>query len=295
MSHESIPFIGVVTALEAETKAVCRKAKAEAGEPFPRFDCSTAEARVVCLQCGPGPERALAAARQLISQGADMLLCVGAASGMDREAQSGHLLLTRDVLLLHDAHPMPIPHADQGDADRTPDIQPDNALVKTLEAKKLTVHVRPLLTAPPPLFGQEDRTHWNAETGAAALDTESAGAALAALESHRPFLALRALGDSVERPVSPEVLAACSGGGGWSLFRRIVRHPGLFIKLWRMGREYSNALDALSKAWNPVLEHCVHALLKAAPTGSTPEQPAQSSDSAPDARQESDSSKTPLQ
>ncbi|MEF2144097.1 MAG: hypothetical protein V3573_01510 [Desulfovibrionaceae bacterium] len=247
----SIPFLGLITALEAETRTLCGKARSISTPPFRRNEFEFEGARVVCLQCGPGPERSLAAARALVREGAGMLLCSGVSGGLDPEVRSGDLILTEGCMLAEEEMPLPIPTPRQ-------ELAADAA--DALEQAGISVLVRPILTTRAPLLDMDRKTRWFAVSGAASVDMESAGTALAAMEADLPFLALRAICDPADRPIPPEMLTACSPDGGvklGGLFRGILRRPRLLGELWRTGRDYSRALDALAKARAPLFRFCL--------------------------------------
>lgn len=89
----------------------------------------------------------------------------------------------------------------------------------------------------------------HAQTGADIIDNESHIAAKFAHASGLPFLAIRAVSDSVTHPLPPAALIALNPEDGspnlpaiaWSL----IRHPLQLPALLRTAREYRKALDAL--------------------------------------------------
>jgi nucleoside phosphorylase len=247
------PFLGLITALESETKAF------GGGKPTPQghfqrreFDC--AQGRVVCLQCGPGPERSLAAARELVAEGAGALLCAGVAGGIDAQSECGELLLSEDVQLVHEGTPLAVPQERPGLAE---------AALLLLAGSRLRFRAGIMLTTATPLLDLSERERWHTLTGASAVDTESAGVALAAMEARIPFLAARAVCDSIKRPVSKAMLAACDNGAAGSmrgLVRAILRRPSLLGDFWRAGRDYSKALDTLRNARKALFQACFEAM-----------------------------------
>ncbi|MGE4290755.1 MAG: hypothetical protein AB7E32_00970 [Desulfovibrio sp.] len=252
--NDSRPFLGLITALESETRALCGNVRTTVQGHFLRAETHCAQGRVVCLQCGPGPERALAAGRELATQGAGVLLCAGVASGIDPETRCGELLLGNTVCLLHENLPLAVPN------DAPSSVE---TALRLLAEAKMPARSRPLLTTANPLLDAEERRHWFETTGAAAVDTESAGVALAAMEAKLPFLAVRAVSDSVSQPVSKEMIAACDNGAigsAFGLIRTILQRPSLFGEFWRAGREYARALDALKKARKALFQACFESL-----------------------------------
>lgn len=263
--HDSRPFLGLVTALESETKALCGNGKATREGLFLRREHRTRNGRIVCLQCGPGPERSLAAARDLAQEGAGVLLCAGVASGLAPEARSGELVCTTQILLAHKGEPLPVP------LDCDP-LGPEAA--KRFPASE-GGRPRTLLSTTTPLLAPEEKQSWRERTGAYAVDMESAGVALAAGEAGLPFLAAQAICDTVSRPLSRRMLDVCEGASGASAFgllRTMLRSPSLTGEFWRAGRDYARALDALKQAREELFELCFAAMPDpAASADATPE------------------------
>lgn len=258
MSHtnDTLPLLGLVTALESETKALCGNIKLQRDASFQRGELQLPHGRVICIQCGTGPERSLSAGRKLVAEGAEMLICAGMASGLDPSVTNAELLVTQNVILAHEDAPLPIP-VDE-------DLLDLGVLLELINVK-VTAFSQPLLTTPTPLFNMVKRMLWFERSGAVATDMESAGVALAAMEAKLPFLAIRAICDTVKRPISDDVLAACAASGTsmFSLLRSVVRHPSLLSDLWKTGRDYSRAMETLKATRDGLFEACFQAVTNA--------------------------------
>jgi adenosylhomocysteine nucleosidase len=87
-------------------------------------------------------------------------------------------------------------------------------------------------------------------SGAAIIDNESHIAAEFACQRGVPFVAVRAVSDSVDKPLPPAALIALDAHGKpniAAIAKSLLRHPGQIRALIRTAREYKKALHAM--AW----------------------------------------------
>ena len=94
------------------------------------------------------------------------------------------------------------------------------------------------------------------ETGAIAVDMESAAIAEACQAKRVPCAVVRAISDAADTLLSPRLVDLLSGGrvSSWRVLSAVMRSPGLIIELWRLardtrlaGRRLANALSRLSE------------------------------------------------
>ncbi len=89
--------------------------------------------------------------------------------------------------------------------------------------------------------------------GADAVDMESAAVAEVCAEKRVPFLAVRAVSDTVDTALSPELVRLLSGGNVsvWKAIRALVRKPSLLGEFRRLARDTRlaarNLADELAK------------------------------------------------
>jgi nucleoside phosphorylase len=105
-----------------------------------------------------------------------------------------------------------------------------------------------LLSVAKPVVSSADRQALHRETGALAVDMETATAARCCAEAGIPFASLRAVSDAVDSPISPELSAAFSGEHV-SLRRlalAVLRRPSLLVELARLARQSRVASEALA-------------------------------------------------
>jgi adenosylhomocysteine nucleosidase len=95
-----------------------------------------------------------------------------------------------------------------------------------------------------------EKARLHAESGAHAVDMESAAAEAVCRERSVPFLAVRAVSDTAAAALSPQLVRLLSGGGV-SLPRvaaAILRRPAFLRELIRLGRDTGIATRELSTA-----------------------------------------------
>jgi len=168
------------------------------------------------------------AAARAVAGGAAGLLSLGLAGGLDPGARPGLLLVPASVLCDGRWHTA------------------DPALLAWLGGA--TPHR--LLAADAPAVGAGDKQRLWHETGATALDLETAAVVRAAAAHRLPFAVLRAVCDPAERTLPPAALVALDARGtigpvrvAWS----IVRHPGQVPALSRLAADAVAARRALAR------------------------------------------------
>lgn len=166
-------------------------------------------ARVVVS--GMGAERAQATARALLDAGAGGLLVWGIAGGLEAELRPGTLLLPRRVI---DA---------AGDAFPSEPRWREHLARHIPEGMK--ADDRPVVTVSHPVSGRDAKTALARQSGAVAVDLETAAVARLARERGVPFAAVRAIADPLELAL-PGVLRRARSGRFLALevaLRSIVR------------------------------------------------------------------------
>ncbi len=86
--------------------------------------------------------------------------------------------------------------------------------------------------------------------GADAVDMESAAIAEVCAERGVPFRAVRAVSDTVDTALSPELVRLLSGGNvsPWKAIRALVRKPALLVEFRRLARDTKLAARTLADA-----------------------------------------------
>jgi adenosylhomocysteine nucleosidase len=164
------PAVAVVAALSVESRCLARRLRGR--KP----------GGLTLHQCGPGAARAARVAAAAVERGAAALVSWGLAGGLDPAAAPGTIVLPRHVLTSRRG---PSYHVDARWQAR---------LVAALQPS-FPVQQGSLLTSDEVLRGPEDKARAALETGAVAVDMESAGVAEAAAAAGVPFVALRVVAD----------------------------------------------------------------------------------------------------
>jgi nucleoside phosphorylase len=107
-----------------------------------------------------------------------------------------------------------------------------------------------LLTAPRLAATPADKRVLARQTGAVAVDMESAAIAEACQERPVPCAVVRAISDAADTALSPQLVALLSGGrvAPWRVLAAVGRSPGLVIELWRLARDTRIAARRLADA-----------------------------------------------
>jgi len=233
--------LGIVTALLAEARSLGLK------KPRPGQTQALGEHLLVRLS-GMGPERAALAARQLLDDGAQALVSFGTAAALQPELRPGTLCLPREVLWQEQRWA-----ADESLRSRL--------LTKLPTQRRWQVCGRPLLTVSEACVEPRGKEALGRSHGAAALDMESGAVAAVATEAQRPWLAVRAILDPLQRRLPKAAL------GGVDAFGRLQprvflgllsRRPQDLPVLMVLGRDLEAASTSLRRA-----AECLHAGLDA--------------------------------
>lgn len=189
-----------------------------------------------CRVGGVGARAAARAAEAALEEGAEALVSWGVAGGLTRELEAGMLIVPARV------------HTQGG---RTHSCDPEwRRLVAAQLSEWDAVREGDLAEAAGPVASRQARAALHQRTGALGVDMESAAVAGVAAEAGVPFLAVRAVADTVRRPLPEAVLAACPDGvvrplrAGAAVLRRPWELPGMV----RLARDFGRALATLRAA-----------------------------------------------
>jgi adenosylhomocysteine nucleosidase len=183
---------------------------------------------------GAGPIAAAHAAALLIEEGVCALVSWGCAAALDPHLKPGDLILPRRI------------------------VGADGVLLETSRdwrdrlsgrlAGRLSVHQGALAESTAIIATPTEKARIFAETGAIALDMESAAIARAALGNGLPFLAIRAIADPAAMTVPASVLVALDETGKVRI-PKVLSHallnPGDFPGLIRLGWHFRAAMKTL--------------------------------------------------
>ena len=185
--------------------------------------------------CGMGPERAAAAARALIGEGADGLLSWGTAGALVSGLAPGTLLLPGAV-------------ADEAGTC----VEADGAWLDGLLAAvgEAVVH-EPLVSVEEPVADPAARNRLRRVSGAIAVDMETAAVASVATVHGLPWCAVRAIADPAGSRLPLAVRRAVDPWGVplWPRFAiELARRPADWLALVRLFGYFRAATGALARA-----------------------------------------------
>lgn len=135
---------------------------------------------------GAGPQNAQAAARQLIDQGATRLLSWGCAAGLSASVKPGDLVVPAGLI-----------DADNNEISVASEWRRSclHALQQIPGETPVRIHTGTIAESSRLISSSEDKRQLHSQTGAVALDMESAAIATVARAHQMDFLALRAVAD----------------------------------------------------------------------------------------------------
>lgn len=188
---------------------------------------------------GVGPERAAAAARNLIAEGAELLVSWGTATGLRADIRAGALIVPARVVAeghawesdthLHERL------RDRLEGARYGDLADTDTLLDTRRAREALA----------------DRT------GCIAADMESAAIVRSAAEAGVRHITVRAVADPLNRPLPPSIASGFRADGSidrWAVARRSLFRPSELLILLRIAMDFSRAAAALRSARRPLVE-----------------------------------------
>jgi adenosylhomocysteine nucleosidase len=191
---------------------------------------------------GMGAERAYRAGEVLVSQGAKALLSWGCAASLDDRISPGCLIIPERIV------------AASGEIHKV-NAEWHQRLYQALE-RKYPVHTEALVESDAILKTAAEKRALAKRTQAAATDMESAAQARLAQEHKLPFVALRAIVDSVSSDIPENVLKAMDPQGNinvWKLLAASYLVPADWMKIVRLGIQFSAAQRTLKKTRKLVL------------------------------------------
>ena len=217
---------GVVAALEAEARTV--------GSPLRRgAGASTLADGTLIMVSGMGASAAAAAARLLLDAGATALVSWGMAGGLDPALTAGTICLPISVI------------SAEGASFAT-DHHWRELVGAAIAARRPLVHGA-LLTTAHAIHDLAGKARAYRDTGAVAVDMESAAVAGVAALRRIPFISVRVIVDTASDVLPGAVLAASGGGqvNGFKLVQGLLRAPADLWPLLRLARRYRAATRAL--------------------------------------------------
>ncbi len=184
---------------------------------------------------GVGARRAHLAARTLLEKGATSLLSWGSASGLIPELSPGTLVLPKNIIAVDGSvYPVDATWRESLYAQLKEKVN----LHEGLLAETITVLTHPAKKAT--LFPQ---------TGAIAVDMESAAVAAEAQRAGVPFMAIRAVVDPADMTLPQCAIASVDEFGKLRplrLLKALAKNPVEFFALVRLGRNFHAAQSTLS-------------------------------------------------
>ena len=233
-------ILGVVAAMAAEARALSPLRRTAGGLQL-RDDGT-----LVSIS-GIGAGAATAGAQALAAGGATALMSFGMAGGLDPALEPGCIVVPDRVISREGAAYA----ISQGWAGRI------FSLLRAQIPAPATVSVRgALLTSPCAVDDAVEKSALFRDTGAVAVDMESAAVAAVAAERGLPFVAVRVIVDSARDHLPRAVVAASRAGQVHvpTLIFGLLRAPGEILPLLRLARRFAAANQSLT-AVAAVLRH----------------------------------------
>jgi adenosylhomocysteine nucleosidase len=216
--------IGIVTGLKLEAEILRHSGKSW-GKPLPLITIS-----------GPGPRRAQEHAEKLIKDGVDALMSFGLAGGLAPDLSAGSIIVPQEIHQL-------------GFAPILSDAAWCGGLKDCIDGQLNLREVN--MVSLDSIIDSVDTKHelW-VQTGAGAVDMESAAIAECAARAGVPFIAIRAISDPAHSPLPPVVKQAVNTDGTtrpFGVMKSLLRHPRQMSELVALAQNTKRAKTALGK------------------------------------------------
>ncbi|HHD62881.1 MAG TPA: hypothetical protein ENK96_00635 [Desulfobulbaceae bacterium] len=231
--HHTDPVLTILTALAAERKILDETGTAE-------------KSNIEIIQCGMGCPAVLKTVSRM--QRPTMIGSIGVSGGLAPALAPGTVILG-DTILNSCRRPSFLK-----DIYRS-DVEIIEFLASTMNGQGIDYQLGSLLCASQPLLSARDKAAAFLETGALAVDMESAGAAEAARTFGVPFFCLRVVCDPADRALDEQLLVGVDGRGNSRLLRLlgvICRHPRLVGRLLTMVGDFSRAAGSMGQVWKAI-------------------------------------------
>jgi adenosylhomocysteine nucleosidase len=228
-------MLGIVVSLPRELKGLTRQAV-----PIGSWR-ALADNTLVALS-GMGAERAHRAGAVLVSQGAKALLSWGCAAALNDRISPGCLIIPERII-------------GAGGEVHKVDSEWHQRLCETLKPKH-QVHTEALAESDAIMKTAVEKLALGKRTQAAATDMESAAQARLAKEHGLPFMAIRAIVDTVSTDIPENVLKALDPAGNinvWKLLAGTYLMPTDWMKIVQLGIRFSAARRTLRQTRNLVM------------------------------------------
>jgi len=218
---------GIVVALPEELSTLTSK-------KISKGCCVFITDTIVLAYSGAGADNAQAASEQLLTQGASRLVSWGCAAALSESLKPGDLILA-DTLI--DAEGVEFSIHDEWLGFAT-------SLIST----QLKVHTGSLAESKTIVATAKDKRHLHAQTGAIALDMESAAVAAVTRQNNLPFLAIRTVADPVHMDLPKAINHSINDEGDIVLAKLlafIALHPAELPGLIKLGLHFNAAKNTL--------------------------------------------------
>jgi adenosylhomocysteine nucleosidase len=229
-------MLGIVVSLPRELKGLTR-------QPIPVGTWKAITDNALVALSGMGAERAYRAGAVLVSQGAKALLSWGCAAALDDRISPGCLIIPERII------------GASGEIHQV-NTEWHQRLYQILE-RKYPVHTGALVESDAIMKTAVEKRALAKRTQAAATDMESAAQARLAQEHELPFVAIRAIVDTVSTDIPENVLKALDPQGNisvWKLLASSYLAPADWMKIVQLGIQFNAAQRTLKKTRKLVLD-----------------------------------------
>ncbi|MGZ8200089.1 MAG: phosphorylase family protein [Methylosarcina sp.] len=190
---------------------------------------------------GAGPQNAQSAAQHLINQGATRLLSWGCAAGLSASVKPGDLIVADRLI-----------DADHNEIASTPEWHRGclHILQQLPGEKSVRIHTGAIAESRRMISSSEDKKQLHSQTGAVALDMESAAIARVARLHQMDFLALRAIADPATMDLPKAIEYSLNDQGDIRLDKLLlflILHPLELPGLIQLGLHFNKAKLTLKR------------------------------------------------
>jgi adenosylhomocysteine nucleosidase len=244
----SLGPLGLILPLKAEARAVIGKTGWQRSSVGRSHSLTTSHGKtILCIQPGPGPERASAAVAYLSEQKVKRIGCLGISAGLDPNLVPGSLVLAKEVLVEGNAQNPLRMKTDQEFCQR---------LKRSLASMGLQAFQGGLWAGGSVVGSKREKNNLFQRFGTLTADMESGAIASQSHAIGLPCFILRTVCDPADRNVPWQLSRAITPEGNIKLMAlalHVIRKPGLIRDMTVLARDYRLALTTLARAWAPTV------------------------------------------